>query len=287
MFFALDVLLFGECAAQRELNRALLARELRPGPEDIYRFFLGLAVACTGDWSSGVAEVVARPGSSVAEISPVAAYGFAVVGAWLGEIAPAGAAALRPDTSLTGGADAERLWLDGLLAVAQDRPDALEDFHSRLVRHEAPHAPRLGRSLAAFRRALAGDTAAAGPELAELEEEASESGAIDWYGAPHPWLTGVNRLAAARWLAIAGDTARALDLLGWDDAVLPERYLLMGPAGQILRPRASLLRGRLYAAHGDSVRAAFHYETVRRQYDRPAEAVAGAVAEAKSFEARR
>lgn len=283
-YFALDLLLFGDCAAQRTVGEAVLARRPRPEVAEAHRLMLAWALGCTGDWEAGVQLLAGRTMPVVDRFAPLAPYGFAVVGAWLGDVSVEAARALRPETVADSEAGAERTWLDGMLALAAGDREALEAARSALATHDGPHAEWLEASLGGFGLALDGDTVAAGRRLAAVEEEAAEASAFDGYAAPHPWLTGVNRLAAARWLAAAGDTSRALDLLGWEEGFLLERHFLMQPAGSVLGPRASLVRARLYAARGDTARAAFYYESVRRQLDGPAtEELAAAAEEASRY----
>jgi hypothetical protein len=58
---------------------------------------------------------------------------------------------------------------------------------------------------------------------------------------------------------------------------------MMGPAGQLIAPRAALLRARLHAARGDTTRAMFDYHTLVRRYDQPASPMQDALAEAEAY----
>lgn len=283
-FHALDLVVHGACAAQREVNRAVLAADPPADMADAHRFMLGWSTACAGDWARGASIAAGAAIPSRAPIGSMANYGLGVIGTWLGEVSPDQARALRP----TGEADrptddAERRWLDGILAYAVRDPAALDSARADLTDHPAEHSDRLARSLEAFALALAGDSAAAGRRLADLEEEAVDSGAHNRYGRLYPWLTPLDRLAAGRWLAASGDTARALRILGGANAVLQERHGLMGPAIRVLAPRAALDRARLHAARGDRIRAAHHYGSVLHAYRVPAPPVRPGVEEARNF----
>ena len=285
-YFAIDLLLFGACRAQHEVDRRILAREPTRELGDAFEFALALADACTGDWPAGVEALTERNVFLERDV-PTGGYGLAVAGAWLGELPPGRAGEHRPATELSEDQDAERLWLDGLLAYALHRPTEVGRARRGLEVHGAEQAPRLARSLAAFETALQGDSAAAGRALAALELEGVEEGEFDRYAGRHPWLTGIHRLAAARWLSAAGDTTAALALLGWEGAASQPVHFLTHPVGRALAPRASLLRARLHAGRGETARAAFHYETVRRTLDPSSESVAWMRREAERFLAGR
>lgn len=285
-FLALDVLVHGDCGAQRAINREVLKRRPHDEIAVYHRLFAALSLACVGDWAAGVSEATSVPREPMLRLTSMPIYGLAVVGAWLGEVPFRRAAKLRPSAPATDigvVAQAERTWLDGLLAFTDRDSAALAVTRAALDASQAEHAPRLARSLAGFEVALSGDSATAGRVLAELEEEGVASGAYHRYAAPHPWLTAVDRLAAARWRAVVGDTARALALLGWEASSLQARHGMTGPNGQLVAARAALLRARLHAARGDTARAAFHYGTIVRRYDRPAAPVQDALAEAAAY----
>ena len=97
------------------------------------------------------------------------------------------------------------VWLDGMLAWARgDRP-GLESARRELERVDRVYTSWKNspweRSLAAFQLALSGETRKAGLALAALEWARAEhlsDGAFDQY------LTGLDRLAASRWLLGAG-----------------------------------------------------------------------------------
>jgi tetratricopeptide (TPR) repeat protein len=257
-FVALGLPLVGmPMATQEAVNDAVLSARPPPALADLHRFGGALARAGHGSWEEGLDRAAALPLPALDSRAPMAVYGLAVTGAWLGEVEPERARDARPAGPPPSAAvTAERAWLDGLLAFATGDRAELEAAIGTADATASPHAHRLARSLEAFRLAFDGDSASAGRRLAELEQEGAETFAFDGYGAPHPWLTPVNRLAAARWLVAAGDTARAERLLGWEEASLQERHFLMGPAGVLVGTRALPLRARLAAARGDTAREA-------------------------------
>ncbi len=270
LYFAVDLLMWGEPVAQLQVSRAL--RAARPVPEiaEHHRFGSALALAGGGDWDRAIGLLEERA-LAIDSIAPFTTYALAVMGTWLGEVTAERSRTLRSAsvaTSDTGlrWAEAELSWLDGIAAYAAGNSVALDSARRALDRTASEGSSRLAGSLEAFALALRGDSARAGKRLAELEETSARTGAYHAYGRQHPWLTPVNRLAAGHWLAASGDTTRALRLLGWEEAVLTAHHFLMEPAGMVLSPHSSLLRSRLYAGLGDDVRAAFHRETYRRRH---------------------
>ena len=87
----------------------------------------------------------------------------------------------------------------------------------------------------------------------------------------HPYLTGVNRIIASRWLLAAGDTTRAARLLTWHEAIGND-----GPhaahANALLAPFAYLARARILEAQGQRAAAHAHYARFLSNYDAPVQA---------------
>ena len=203
-------------------------------------------------------------------------YGLAVLGAWLGTIPPETAAERRPTAKawISGLAAGERkaemlgvlAWLDGLLGFARRDPDALGRAREDARRVGHADADAIDRSLAAFERALTGDRARAGLDIAALEQRCARS---HWQGcgravAPN---IAVHRLAAATWLLEAGDTTQAARLLTWMEA-------RPGFGGGwtwsfAVRPLAYLMLARIEEARGDVASAEEHYRQFLRHYDSP------------------
>ncbi|MEN8376935.1 MAG: hypothetical protein ABFS34_16025, partial [Gemmatimonadota bacterium] len=269
-FFGLALLMYGDPDAQHDVSGEVLARGAPPGTARWHRAGLAFAFATRGDWR-GALKIASADPLGPYELVPPTAYGFAAAAAWLGELPADEAAAFRPRTAWleaqTNAEDgAEVALLDGLVAYAGGDGAALAAARERATGAAAAHSDLLDGTLAAYQLALDGDSAAAGRALADLEETGVDD--LAWRGGRHPWLTPINRIAAARWLSAAGDTARALRLLGWEETFLPQRARFLWPAGIAVSPHASLIRARLHAGRGDAARATFHYETVLDRYDR-------------------
>lgn len=283
-YFSIDLLIFGDARNQARVNWKVLQAgpQVDPDLAADMKLGLGLAFATRGAWDSAFVALESRRHGSAGSWGALVGYQLAVTGAWLDEVPPERAAEFRPspgelarfserDAPAPEEIAAELRWLDGILAFARVDAAGLEAARAGLAGRPEPHAAILERSLAAFEVALAGDSAAAGRALAELEEDSGEQGRYDSHGRPHPFLASVNRLAAGRWLAAAGDTLRALRLLSWHQAVVGERHRMMGPAGIVVSPHALLLRARLEHARGETARAAIHYTTFLRRYDLPSD----------------
>jgi tetratricopeptide (TPR) repeat protein len=210
-----------------------------------------------------------RPPASVVQ------YNIAVLGAWLGAIAPqqavdrraAAAAAISGieagewKTELLGG----RAWLDGFLAfVLRDGP-SLDRAREDARQSGRSDADILDRSLAAFGRALAGDRTAAALELVALERLC---GGKYWRGCGPSFVpnSAAHRLAAATWLLEAGDTAQAARLLTWHQAWLFRHVKVWS---FVVRPLAYLMLARIEEARGNAPSAREHYERFLRHYDSP------------------
>lgn len=296
LLHAIVLLMEGDFSGQFEVNQAVLAelaeRRDSESPEAAarYRFGSALALAGRGAWDRSLA-LIGEPPPEVTAIVPLFVYGLSATGAWLGEVSPRRAAEFRPPAdsvrrTADGSVMAEYAWLDGIVAFAAGDAAALDAARSRLRGSGAEHAEQLEVSLTAFATALTGDSARAGDMLADLEEELADRAAFVMYGRPHPWFIPINRLAAGRWLAAAGDTTRALRLLGWEEAALSESSVMLWPAGRLVSPPALLLRARLHAARGDTAQAAFYYETLLRRSDQPSDARRGWREEALGFVGR-
>jgi hypothetical protein len=188
---------------------------------------------------------------------------------------------------------AELAWLDGLLATTRNQREMLADARRRLralagnppawneplvVRSaEVPEtrdvviARMFDTSLQAFELALGGDALRAGEMLAELERQRGEH---DWTRGVawlHPYLTGINRLAAARWLRESGRPADAERLLRWSEGVEFPGYLV-SEARALLDAPVYHERALAAEALGGSDVALSHYAQFLRRYDSPIDA---------------
>ena len=124
------------------------------------------------------------------------------------------------------------------------------------------------RSLSAFALAVSGDRARAADSLVALEHHRAEFGWSRYRSDAHPFLTGVNRLAAARWLVERGQFAAAERLLTWHQAVL---FPLQDTreANIIMEPLAYLERARVAEALGRRDQARAYYQRFLWRYDAP------------------
>jgi len=146
-------------------------------------------------------------------------------------------------------------------------------------------APFLERSLSAFALALSGRRAQAADTLVALEHQRAEFGWSRYRSDAHPFLTGVNRLAAARWLVERGDAAAAERLLTWHQAVLFP-LLDTREANMVMEPFAYLQQARVAEALGRHDLARTYYERFLWRYDTPPAQHRSLVDEARSALAR-
>ena len=233
-----------------------------------------LAWVARGAWDSALvaADQFARR-AAVAD-APVFAYRVAVIGAWLGAVDPEAARGRRapppgvvrsPDPT----AEAELLWLDGLLATAEQDEAGLRRAIEGLEASTTESADELVRSLRAFDHRLRGDTRRAAQELTALEWERAER--LLRYNGEHPLLTAVNRLAAARWLRAIGGVVEAERLLRYVEALNDERTQFYTSNAAM----ASLVlaeRGGIAMEAGETTKALRHFRAFLDRYDRPVQA---------------
>jgi hypothetical protein len=216
---------------------------------------------------------------------------MAVLGAWLGAIRPEeavsrGSAARATITSFDDDESqneftASLAWLDGVLAFAQRDRKALERARKNVRQTGHARADRIDSSLAAFVRALAGDRAAAGRELARLEWQcAIICRSDDEFVTPN---IAIHRLAAATWLLEAGDTAQAARLLNWHEATVASWPWSFTYA---VTPLAYLMLARIEEGRGNVRLAKKHYQQFLWRYDSPSPAQRHLVEEAQTAVAR-
>jgi serine/threonine protein kinase/tetratricopeptide (TPR) repeat protein len=296
----------GYPAVQLELNRRALASRnfsLRPGLRQNLRANAAWAWAARGSWDSALTimrQVAAeRPGViGPPRYSPPAhppiggpvlgieSYALAVLGAWLGvtppaladERRPAAVAAIGPLPEEESRRDARgrMAWLDGILAYARADRRGLQQARRDAARSGYVQTPQLDRSLGAFEHALGGDRKRAGRELAALQEECAELENCNDY-TPH---IALHRLAAAQWLAEAGEGERARRLLRWQDAfVVWGEWLWV--FSDVLAGPVYLARARLEESHGKPDKARFYFRRFLQIYDRPMPGQVHVVEEAK------
>jgi len=271
--------------ARFEFHRArmdLAERELRIGlsPPGFQRQVIAYGWASRGAWDSALVAMERAVQLNATPQMGMIGYRLAVIGAWLGAIEPS-AAAVRRDRAYAASASlrpmdfAELAWLDGLLASVRRDSVALAFARDALRRTHAVEAALMDSSLAAFASGLAGDRARALELLLALERDRYRISNI------HPYLAGVDRLTASRWLAASGDTAGAASLLTWHEAIGYRNPQALH-ANALLAPIAYLERAPLLDALGRHDEAREHYEHFLDAYDAPVPALRPLVVKARS-----
>ena len=266
-------------AAQVDFDRRVMRFGAPPRTVAAHLWGTAWAWAQRGAWDSALAamrQAVTLEPNPPTDGGPMALdeYAIAVLGAWLGQIPPVEAAVRRPRARamVAGLAEAEGrrdfggqlAWLDGMLAFSQGDRRALDSARGDGRRSGHPYAEIIDLSLAAFTRALDGDRAGAGRDLAALEWRCANR----WdCGGPITPNMAVHRVAAASWLLEAGDTAQAARLLTWSEAQLGGGWDVSFT--HAVSALAYLMRARIEEAQGDIRSAADHYQQFLRRYDTP------------------
>ncbi|HEX6050228.1 MAG TPA: serine/threonine-protein kinase [Gemmatimonadaceae bacterium] len=276
---------YGFPRAQEEI-RPFIDRGAPPAVASAFRLGRAIAAAQRGAWGRALRTMDDVVATTSDPVWPLYRYRLAVVAAWLGAVDARMAAAQRPAVERVLGhlrpeSHAELGWLDGLLGVARNDAHALAAARRSLADTDTAAARFLDRSLGAFAAALAGRRAEAADSLVAIEHERAEFGWSRWRSDSHPFLTAVNRLAAARWLAERGDAASAERLLTWHQAVLfPLRDTR--EANLIAEPLAYLEQARVADALGRATLARSYYERFLWRYDAPEAAHRHLVDEARA-----
>ena len=236
--------------------------------------------ASRGAWDSALVAMDHAVGTNVTPIAGLLGYRLAAVGVWLGAVEPSFATARRARATdsfdrMRGQDRAEVAWIDGLLAATRRDAAALTQARRELRQIRTADVGALDSSLAALAADLAGDRRRAIDLLLALEYDRQR------LRNSHPYLTGVNRLTASRWLSAAGDTAKALRLLTWHEAIGDS-----GPqtahANALLAPLAYLARARIMEMQGHRDAASALYARFLDNYDAPVPAQQRLVDEARA-----
>lgn len=253
-----------------EVNRRIVAAGLAVGSAVPHRRATAMAWAGRGAWDSALVAMDALLQLGSDEGLVLDGYRLAAVGAWLGAVDPE--TAERWKTRATGVSPrqptrwrAELGWLNGLLAVARGDRFSLSAARAALRRLDGPTVRLLDRSLASFELEMTGARERAVRQLVALEWERPDL-SIGGYD-DHPWLLGVDRLAAARWLLAEGDTIQAARLLTWTDAVAVSPGYLR--AHLAMTSVTYLERARISDARGQTNAARQYYQEFLRRYDMP------------------
>ena len=271
-----------------EVNRRAVATGLAVESAALHRQAAAMAWAGRGAWDSALVAMDELLEEGADERLVLEGYRLAAVGAWLGAVDLETAGPWRARTAAVSprqpaGWRTEAAWLDGLLAAARQDRASLKAARAALRRLDAPTVSLVERSLAALELEMSGARPPAARDLAALEWERPDL--TEWGYDEHPWLLGVNRLAAARWLLVEGDTTQAARLLGWTDAIGVSRgYQLQ--AQPALASVTYLERARISENRGQTNMARQYYEEFLRRYDMPAPKHRHLVDEAKLALAR-
>jgi TolB-like protein/tetratricopeptide (TPR) repeat protein len=278
---------YGAFAEQIAVSRKALAAA---GPTDrqrVQRLLLALSWGGRGAWDSALVDLDRVAAGGADSVAALRTYGLAVAGVWLDALEPREAIARRSaaaDAARNGRTGrGELAWLDGVLAAGQRDRRGLAAARAALGRSGDPGSAALDRSLGAFDASLRGAAAEAGRTMAALEWE--EAALADPDFASHPLVIPLDRLAAARWLAGAGDAEEALRLLRWADGAF---YLHPSTVyGLMFAGLADLERGRIEEGLGHTDLAAGYYRRFLQRYDRPVSRHAALVKEAHTRASQR
>ena len=267
---------FGFPATQVAVDRRAL-RQAIPAPYAwLYMFSLGQSWAARGAWDSAVVAADAFATTFNGDSTILDSYRMAVIGAWLNALDPGPVrqrqrtlAAVRARLSATD--RAELAWLDGMLAVRLRDPSGLATARALLPVSGDSDWQMLDRSLAAFAQAFV-DRRRAGQSLAAFEwQRPYPNDGPNPQGLTgilaHPYLTGVNRLAAAAWLLEGGDTSQAASLLTWHENRMWHSEVTLADAA--LSGPAYLQLAHIEETRGHVDRARQYYQQFLRRYDLP------------------
>ena len=209
---------------------------------------IAYSLASRGRWDTALVVMDRGARDNSTSESGLVAYRLAAIGRWLGAVEPSVVSARRlraggATDAMRPGHRAELAWLDGLVAVTERDTAALTGARAALRRTGAPEVEMLDSSLAAFAHDLGGDRPRALALLLSLEQDRYRIDNV------HPYLAGVHRMTASRWLAVSGDTLGAARLLTWHEAI-GYRSPHAVHANALLAPFANLERAPLLQALG-------------------------------------
>jgi serine/threonine-protein kinase len=288
----------GYAAAQVEINQRALRLARNSQTRSALRTANAWAWAARGRWDSALANIAEaaseRPGvlgiprqhGVGGAVPAIESYALAVLGAWLGAIDTAVPAQRRAgamsaaenlsDSESRRDAKGRVAWLDGLLAVARGNGGALAEARRAAAMSGYYQDTLVDRSLAAFAAARRGDRLGAGRQLARLADQCNDTPSCNHITPP----IAVQRLAAAGWLAEAGDLEQARRLLRYQDKNCCTGW--QSGFEEVLRAPTLLARARLEERIGDRPRAVEFYEQFLHIYDHPMAPLAHLREEARS-----
>jgi TolB-like protein/tRNA A-37 threonylcarbamoyl transferase component Bud32 len=274
---------FGYPTAQIDFSRRAMQRGLSANGAVDHLRVISASFAAAGAWDSALSASDQMVVAGSEADAPLFRYGQAVTAAWLGAVDPAAASRRRPTaTPQLPEEEADLAWLDGILAYTRGDRGVLGRARESLHGSRDPAASDLDQSLAAFETYLRGDHARAATELGRLERKRAQLMQND---NAHTWLAGIDRLAAGRWLAAAGDTAQALSLLHWTETLLAPhgKWIL---TNRMMGGLAMLEQARLEEGQGRTEEARRAYARFLEWYQLPGTREQRLVSEAQSAMAR-
>ena len=279
-------------AAQIAYDRRVLRRGVSLLAAPLFRLSVGRSWAARGAWDSALVAADDYAAKAEQDSAALEGYRLAVVGALFGaldlDLAQQRRRVIAPVAErMSPVARAELAWLDGMLAVTLRDQQGLAKARALLRRSGDSARPVLDRSLAAFGLELAGERRRAADSLAAIEWQRPDfiRAIHGWVGiGVHPFLTGVNRMAAASWLLQEGDTALAARLLTWHETRVWSGEAHAADA--VLAGLSYLQLARIEEARGRPDLAMFYYRQFLKRYDRPVPAQRKLVEEARAALAR-
>jgi hypothetical protein len=275
--------MIGLCGAPRtqiEINRRALRLGVNPVNVPLFKRAIAMTWLERGAWDSALVAMEGLTAGADADPTwSLEAYEIAGLGEWLGALDSSRAVKARPvalqaiglmrrEDRVAGAAVTQ--WVDGLRAIARGDKVGLASARVTLGADSAGMA--YGRSLASFALALDGHVREAGQSLAALEWHRAEHQQVD------PPLLFVNRLAASRWLAAAGDLDQAARLLTWVDALIEPIY----EGAPLSLTLTYLLRAEIENARGRVDPAKQYYARFLEVYDTPGPRQSKLIAHAKA-----
>jgi tRNA A-37 threonylcarbamoyl transferase component Bud32/TolB-like protein len=288
----------GRPAAQLELSRRVLAATPGQAQAAFHRKGIALAWAGRGAWDSalvamdahadrafelaGLSEEEIIETGAAPELAKLDAYRIAVIGAWLGALDPEHSVSRRKAAAQATARfesprrEAELFWLDGLLAAAKRDLVGLRRARRQLMQGDTTWTRPSLRSLAAFELELLGRRREATDSMAAVSWEW-------WRWDRSPYFIGINRLAAARWLA-ERDPDQAARLLPWHQAGIISEVFNHGVV--VLDGLSYLEMAGAEVARGDHRLAREYYQRFLQRYDLPSPKMRHLVDEARAALAR-
>jgi serine/threonine-protein kinase len=275
---------FGFFEAQVQYGGMIAAMTADPDMAAEFRWGRAAGWAARGAWDSAFVDMDRALRLSPADQRRTLAYGLAVLGVVLGAVDNATAARWRPDFEMASGPTsietmAARAWLDGVLAALRRETEAIAGAKQEAAASGSAFANMFEQSFAALEHYARGDMTRAASTLAELETHNSDRALHRRFGAHHPFVPAIQRMLVSDWLITSGDTATAIGLLTWHEAILWSDFYPVEIASRIAEPVALFRRAKIEDERQQSGAARTHYLAFLDRYDLPPPAHASWIAE--------